>query len=121
MRCLRTSRTGATRWLALAAAVMAGGTGCGMSSTPFDAMPGVDTGPRPSGDVVDERPPCRVKTECDDHVFCNGEERCLAGRCMPGLAACDDEHSCTQDSCDEGARLCAHTPNHAMCGDGNAC
>jgi hypothetical protein len=47
---------------------------------------------------------CETDVECDDGVFCDGAERCIAGRCAPGLAVdCDDEVGCTIDVCDEGA------------------
>jgi hypothetical protein len=96
----------------------AGLVGC---SGPTDGFDGASPGDGGGRDAVDERATCRTNAECDDRVFCNGEERCISGRCSQGLAACDDEHSCTRDSCDEAAQQCAHTPDHAMCGDMNAC
>jgi len=38
---------------------------------------------------------------CDDGNACNGVEACSAGECLEGTPlVCDDENSCTDDSCD---------------------
>ncbi len=72
-------------------------------------------------DVVNESASCRNDMECSDNVYCNGEERCLGGRCQTSPPPCDDRHSCTTDTCDEAMRTCAHMPDNSMCGDMNAC
>ncbi len=51
-------------------------------------------------------------TRCNDGVFCNGFERChhVEG-CVPGFEqTCDDDNSCTVDSCDEASKSCLHLP-----------
>ena len=60
---------------------------------------------------------------CDDGSFCNGAESCNSGTgCVAGTPpALDDGVACTDDSCDEGADLVLHTPNHALCDDGAFC
>jgi hypothetical protein len=57
---------------------------------------------------------------CDDGVFCNGVERCVAGRCAPGSPPCAGGPEC-RDVCNEEARDCL-APAGAPCGDdGFAC
>ncbi len=47
---------------------------------------------------------------CPDGDFCNGEELCDGGACMPGDALdCDDADPCTADRC-EPAAGCRHDP-----------
>lgn len=80
-------------------------------------------------------------TLCVDEIFCNGQETCLSGVCSAGTdpcadalacnelesrcmyclsrADCDDQNSCTEDSCLEGD--CVHLANHNSCDDGDAC
>ncbi len=72
-------------------------------------------------DVASEGSSCASDSDCTDGVYCNGEERCLGGRCQTASARCDDRHSCTTDTCDEAMHTCAHMPDHSMCGDMNAC
>lgn len=84
------------------------------ASTPDDAAPSNDRAPR--GDAA-----CEEDLDCDDGLYCNGGERCVAGRCSAGTSPCDDRYSCTADSCDETLRACTRTPDHSVCGDGNAC
>jgi hypothetical protein len=46
--------------------------------------------------------PCRNDEECDNGLFCDGEETCLEGECLAGTAVtCDDSDDCTTDRCDE--------------------
>jgi hypothetical protein len=56
---------------------------------------------------------------CSDGLFCNGaDDGCVAGACSgTGQEGCDDDNSCTNDACDEGADTCMH----ATIGDGLAC
>lgn len=51
-------------------------------------------------------------TQCDDNVFCNGQETCdLRRGCVRGAPlACDDSDGCTTDRCDETTRACQHSP-----------
>jgi hypothetical protein len=58
-----------------------------------------------------EPPECEGHADCDDNVYCNGEERCAQGRCMPGeVPDCDDGIACTDDDCSERTRSCRHAP-----------
>jgi len=62
-------------------------------------------------------------SECDDGLFCNGPERCDGSfGCRPGAApSCDDDRTCTQDSCSETLKACQHVPVHSACDDGQYC
>ena len=53
---------------------------------------------------------CTSDIACSDGFACNGEERCAAGRCAPGVPPlCDDGAVCTTDRCVEGTG-CVSTP-----------
>jgi hypothetical protein len=59
---------------------------------------------------------------CDDGLFCNGPERCAAGRCQRLAApSCADGVACTTDSCDEALGRCRHTPRSSCCTSSTAC
>src|SRR5262249_46651668 len=59
---------------------------------------------------------------CDDGLYCNGAETCVAGTCRAGTAVnCADSVACTVDSCNEATDSCNHVPNDAPCGDGAYC
>lgn len=54
---------------------------------------------------------CFSDDECQDGVFCNGEERCdlATGECLPGsLSSCDDGDPCTVDRCDAALDACVN-------------
>lgn len=87
----------------------------------------VDSGPTPSPDAgtpPDSGPPpaCTGDAECDDHLACNGVERCQGGSCVAGTApVCDDGIACTRSRCVEGTPSCEHTPDDALCPSGQTC
>ncbi len=90
------------------------------SSPDSGSSPQADAGQEPdSGAVTDGGlTPCRVDSQCDDGLFCNGTEQCVSGFCQAGeAAACDDGIDCTVDACDEDTRACTNTPPDAD-GDG---
>ncbi len=65
---------------------------------------------------------CVVNADCDDGLFCNGAETCVAGTCQAGTPPnCDDGVSCTVDSCDEVGDTCVNTPDDNLCDDGLFC
>jgi hypothetical protein len=54
---------------------------------------------------------CFSDAECQDGVFCNGEESCefATGQCLAGSpASCDDGDLCTADSCDAALDVCVN-------------
>jgi hypothetical protein len=60
--------------------------------------------------------------ECDDGIFCDGIERCIASACHRGdPVLCDDGVDCTVDRCDEATDACAATSVDLACDDGLAC
>jgi hypothetical protein len=65
---------------------------------------------------------CEVDADCDDGEYCNGEEICDMGTCMPGTPPdCDDNVGCTADSCDEVEDICVNTPDDGACDDADVC
>lgn len=53
----------------------------------------------------------RVEVTCSDNIFCNGEERYINNRCVPGLLPCNDGFDCTRDVCNELAKNCTYFPD----------
>ena len=98
-----------------------------------DAQNGCQAG----GDPCDDGVGCTVDTcdedadscshapddaACNDGAFCNGDEICDAQNdCQPGTDPCDDGVGCTVDACDEDADSCNHTPDDALCDNGDFC
>lgn len=74
-----------------------------------------DAGPDMDAGVVDAPPMvCSSSSQCDDGVFCNGEEFCKDGTCHPGdIVVCDDGVRCTEDLC-MGAG-CTYLPSNEAC------
>jgi hypothetical protein len=87
-----------------------------------------DAGLCGAGQVCDPKAGCFTPRECvrdedcDDGVFCDGEERCVEERCAPGEPpSCADEVGCTVDGCVESARQCQRTPDNTLCLEGELC
>jgi hypothetical protein len=67
-------------------------------------------------------PGCEVDKECDNGLYCDGEETCVDGNCQPGIPVdCTDGLDCTTDSCNESTDSCDLTPDNAVCDDGDFC
>ncbi|MCP4249428.1 MAG: hypothetical protein GY778_20490 [bacterium] len=60
-------------------------------------------------------PGCAADAECDDGLFCNGVEVCLAGTCEAGTDPCPGQ------TCDETGDACADCSVDAECDDGDPC
>ena len=112
------------RWLTAVTALLA--LACGRTDleipedVPYADVPDAHDGD--AGDVPMDSRPCRTNVDCDDRVFCNGQETCVAGVCHAGPAvACDDRVSCTADRCDESTQRCLHAANDALCPTGQRC
>lgn len=83
---------------------------------------GDDTNPQPRADAAldasdnDAGGLCREDGDCDNGLYCDGDERCDPTRndadsagCVPGAAReLDDGIACTIDGCDERNRLVTH-------------
>lgn len=58
--------------------------------------------------------PCATRADCDDGVFCDGVEECLAGVCLSARnAACRDPGGCATATCDEPGGGCSFDPDGA--------
>jgi hypothetical protein len=73
-----------------------------------DALPLLDAGPH-RADAGPEPERCRTDEDCADGLFCNGEERCREGQCVPApRRPCRDDDPCTVDRCREATDRCTH-------------
>src|SRR6185369_4623328 len=82
------------------------------SCEPPDAGP--DTGPDAAPDGSACQKTCATSADCDDGVFCNGQEQCDAGCCAPPLdVACNSHSPCIMDGCDEVSKTCLQKPTDA--------
>jgi len=60
--------------------------------------------------------------DCDDDLYCNGQESCQDASCQPGIPVdCNDEVGCTDDSCNEQTDSCDNIENDSLCDDGLYC
>ncbi|MBX7190794.1 MAG: choice-of-anchor D domain-containing protein [Sandaracinaceae bacterium] len=88
-----------------------GVAGCGEA-------PMVDAGAGALDSGLDAATMCATDDDCEDGLACNGEARCLEGRCVAGMSIdCDDSIACTTDFCSEELRRCVNRPPDAD-GDG---
>jgi subtilisin family serine protease len=75
--------------------------------------------------VKPEVPNCSVNEECNDGLYCNGVETCVAGVCQPGTqVGCSNlGDQCNDGVCDEAADSCAAQPkpDGTSCDDGLYC
>ena len=62
-------------------------------------------------------------TGCDDGNPCTVGDSCIESVCISGAQKdCNDQNSCTSDSCDTTSGTCINKPlNGAACSDGNFC
>jgi hypothetical protein len=110
-------------------------TAAGDVTVDLTTIPGVATWtPINDTDVVpdsllihQEAQTCIIDDECDDGLFCTGDETCVGGSCQDGPDPCtDDEAFCNGvESCDEGADQCVSSGDPCpplLCDDvGDAC
>ena len=68
---------------------------------------------------IDEEP--AASDDCNNGLFCDGAETCVAGSCQAGTDPCDDGVGCTDDTCDEGTDTCDNLPDDGACDDGQWC
>jgi hypothetical protein len=63
-----------------------------------------------------EKPECSTSTDCDDGVYCNGEENCdVSGNCQ------DAPPPCPEELCDEENSFCKECSLATDCEDGLYC
>jgi hypothetical protein len=66
--------------------------------------------------------PCSTDAECQNGLYCDGEEICPYGFCQAGERAdCSDGVNCTLDTCIEETDTCEHEIDDAACDDSNPC
>ncbi len=65
--------------------------------------------------VAAETPLACQGIECDDGVFCNGEEFCDDGNCFDGVPPCDPD----TEACDEDLDICTPLPGACCMPDGS--
>lgn len=109
--------------LAVSSLAAAGCASGGDTGGRADTGPRADVGPHDTGTGPSvDGGACRNDAECDDHMACNGMERCTAGSCHPGTAVdCDDGIFCTMDRCDDGNGMCSNAIMDALCATGLIC
>jgi hypothetical protein len=83
------------------------GSGCGAKSSLLidDERESTD----PSVDPPDAAPPrdCSTHADCDDGVYCNGDEQCVDGECDDAEPVdCGDGDACHMSYCDEERDRC---------------
>ena len=65
---------------------------------------------------------CATDEECQNGLYCDGEEQCPYGFCTTGpLPDCSDGVNCTLDTCIEETDSCDHVTDDAACDDSNPC
>jgi hypothetical protein len=67
---------------------------------------------------------CEIDEDCNDEIFCNGEETCVEGYCEAGESPdCDDENECTNDYCSSETDSCVNNPAEygTECGESRDC
>jgi Mg-chelatase subunit ChlD len=67
---------------------------------------------------------CDEDSDCDDNLYCNGQETCnmTSNTCVPGTPPdCDDAVNCTQDSCNETTDSCDNIPDDSFCDNSQYC
>lgn len=97
-------------------------------------VPGVGCGFPANNQMCDDGDPCTdfdtcleglcrgSSLKCDDGLFCNGVESCEGEDCAEGQpVVCDDQVSCTVDSCNEEAGECEFVESDELCVDNNPC
>lgn len=82
-----------------------------------------NTGNGGAGGSIDAGKPCSSNADCDDTVFCNGDEQCISGHCRAGTPVnCPaDNVRCTLEFCSEGSKQCESVPQDSDCSDSTVC
>jgi hypothetical protein len=97
-------------------------TGC-LDGTAVDCDDLVDCTADSCNETDDQCDHLPDNAQCDDGLYCNGEELCdVHSGCVDGAAVdCDDLVGCTADTCNETDDQCGHLPDDAQCDDGLYC
>jgi len=67
-------------------------------------------------------PECFTNEDCQNGIYCDGRESCIAGRCFDRPNPdCNDGVACTVDACVEATRSCVSTPDDGRCSGAFIC
>lgn len=69
----------------------------------------------PDRSRLDTAPRCETDDECDDGLYCNGAEVCIARTCVSGDDPCGDAIPCTVDFCEESSHECNNETRDERC------
>lgn len=50
------------------------------------------------GTAIYNEPECEINTDCNDYLYCNGQEECFEGFCVKGIAPCAPNQTCHEIS-----------------------
>ncbi len=65
---------------------------------------------------------CATAEDCQNGLYCDGQELCPYGFCTAGpLTDCGDGINCTLDTCNEETDACEHAVDDSACDDANPC
>ena len=65
---------------------------------------------------------CSNSSECNDGLYCNGEEFCSSGYCVFGISPINDDGvSCTVDECNEQTHEITYTASDYLCNNNLFC
>ena len=71
--------------------------------------------------ALDVAETCHASSDCDDGLFCNGQEVCSTGLCIEGQAPCTAVNDCGEsETCDDGNDVCVLPTSSDEDGDGHA-
>ena len=69
-----------------------------------------------------DAPDCTLDTDCNDDLYCNGTELCLAGKCSTGTNPCsEDTYTCTTTTCNDTTDSCDISYDNTVCDDSDVC
>ena len=65
---------------------------------------------------------CQSDSDCDNNIYCDGSEKCIAGVCIDASPIiCDDNIECTNNICDETSDSCSFLPDNSNCEENFFC
>ena len=73
-----------------------GGGGTTTTTTPGGVTTTTTTSPAVTSTTTSIPPQCAAAADCDDGIYCNGAEKCVAGTCTKGQSPCGDEQICKE-------------------------
>lgn len=102
----RVSIAAAALLIVAAAAVSFAQSGCGNGASEGSGASGA-SGSGTGGTGAAPATECAHDADCDDGTFCDGQETCVSGRCLPGTLWCSNYADHCDVHCYESSRGCA--------------